>query len=95
MEKLRHFSANTSLHGWSYCFVPKRHSSHTIGWSIILFIAMAATSYLMYINIDGYVKANVSFNLETPTASLDQVCIASGTLSKLLLPLLVKPACRC
>jgi hypothetical protein len=75
MEKLRHFSANTSLHGWNYCFVPKRHPGHTIGWSIILFIAMASTGYLMYNFIDEFTKSNVAFNLETPTASLDQVCI--------------------
>jgi hypothetical protein len=75
MEKLRHFSANTSLHGWNYCFDPKRHPSHTIGWSIILFISMATTGYLMYNSIDEFYKSNVSFNLETPTASLDLVCI--------------------
>ncbi len=47
-------------------------------WSLVVVASIVAVGYLMVLNVQEYMQASVSFNLETPTLSLDEIFFPSA-----------------
>ncbi len=59
--RLREFCERTSLHGFEFCLRPDRPDSHTVGWAVIIVVAVGAAAFNLTVNVREFVHATVSF----------------------------------
>jgi hypothetical protein len=79
-ERFKEFCGLTSLHGFPFCFREGKPLSHTVFWMLIIVASTGCVGFLLYFNVLDFIEASVSFNLQSPTNTLDDVYFPSVAL---------------
>ena len=74
---LQEFCENTSLHGYTFLFHENKSGWHTLGWIIVILASFLVGGMMIGMNIMEFMRATVSFNLESPTTPLSEVFFPS------------------
>ncbi len=76
-ERLSSFCHWTTLHGFPFFTSPRKHKNHNCFWAIVIALSVAGAVFVVYTNIDDFCQSTVSYDLVTPTHSLDDVFFPS------------------
>ncbi len=76
-ERFQRYCQWTSLHGFNFFVYPERSCGRALFWLVIILLSAGLGLFVVGTNIGDFASSTVSYDLDTPTLSLDGVFFPS------------------